>query len=95
MLKVVAKNFADPKHLDEILKLSRELVDMTRREPGCISYGVYQDTKHPELLTMIEEWESREALETHMSSAHFTRIVPQLGKLMTRDADINVYQQII
>jgi quinol monooxygenase YgiN len=95
MLKVVAKNFADPKHLDEILKLSRELVDMTRREPGCISYGVYQDTKHPELLTMIEEWESREALETHMNSAHFTRIVPQLGKLMTRDADINVYQQII
>jgi quinol monooxygenase YgiN len=30
-----------------------------------------------------------------MNSAHFTRIVPQLGKLMTRDADINVYQQII
>jgi quinol monooxygenase YgiN len=28
-------------------------------------------------------------------SEHFTRIVPQLGKLMTRDADMNVYQQII
>ena len=48
MLKVVAKNFADPKHLDEILKLSRELVELTRREPGCVSYGVYQDTEHPE-----------------------------------------------
>ena len=44
---------------------------------------------------MIEEWESREALETHLNSAHFTRIVPQMGKLMTRDADMNVYQQII
>ena len=95
MLKVVAKNFADPKHLDEILKLSRELVELTRREPGCVSYGVYQDTEHPELLTMIEEWESREALETHLNSAHFTRIVPQMGELMTRDADMNVYQQII
>lgn len=95
MLKVVAKNFADPKHLDEILKLSRELVELTRGEPGCVSYGVYQDTEHPELLTMIEEWESREALETHLNSAHFMRIVPQMGKLMTRDADMNVYQQII
>jgi quinol monooxygenase YgiN len=44
---------------------------------------------------MIEEWESREALETHLNSVHFTRIVPQMGKLMTRDADMNVYQQII
>ena len=70
MLKVVAKNYADPKHLDEILKLSRELVELTRGEPGCVSYGVYQDTEHPELLTMIEEWESREALETHLNSAH-------------------------
>jgi quinol monooxygenase YgiN len=95
MLKVVAKNYADPKHLDEILKLSRELVELTRGEPGCVSYGVYQDTEHPELLTMIEEWESREALETHLNSVHFTRIVPQMGKLMTRDADMNVYQQII
>ena len=95
MLKVVAKNFADPKHLDEILKLSRELVELTRGEPGCVSYGVYRDTEHPELLTMIEEWESREALETHLNSAHFKRIVPQMGRLMTRDADMNVYQQII
>jgi quinol monooxygenase YgiN len=95
MLKVVAKNHADPGHLDEILVLCRELVEVTRREPGCISYGLYQDTEHPELLTMIEEWESREALETHLHSADFTRIVPRLGKLMTQEADMNVYQQLI
>jgi quinol monooxygenase YgiN len=48
MPEVVAQNFADPKLLDEILKFSRELVELTRREPGCVSYGVYQDTEHPE-----------------------------------------------
>jgi quinol monooxygenase YgiN len=95
MLKVVAKNYADPKRIDEILSLCRELVETTRRERGCISYGVYRDAEHPELLTMIEEWESREDLDAHLRSEHFTRLVPQMSKLMTRAADMNVYQQVI
>ena len=95
MLKVVAKNYADLNQLDKILSLCRELVEITRGEKGCISYGVYQDVEHPELLTMIEEWKSREDLDAHLHSEHFTRIVPQLGRLMTRVADINVYQQMI
>jgi quinol monooxygenase YgiN len=95
MLTVVAMNYADPNHLDEILSLCRELVEITRSEKGCIRYGVYRDAEHPELLTMIEEWESREALDAHLHAAHFTRIVPQLGKRMTRPADMHVYEQTI
>jgi quinol monooxygenase YgiN len=56
---------------------------------------MHQNAEHPELLTMIEEWESREALDAHLHAAHFTRIVPQLGKRMTRPADMPVYGQII
>ena len=95
MITVVAKNYADLNHLDEILSLCRELVEITRGEKGCISYGVYRDAEHPELLTMIEEWKSREDLDKHLHAEHFTRIVPQLGKLMTRPTDMNVYEQII
>lgn len=95
MLKVVAKNYADLNHLDEIMSLCQELVENTCRENGCLSYGVYQDTEHPELLTMIEEWKSREDLDIHLHSEHFTRIVPQLGKLMTQSADMNIYRQVI
>ena len=95
MLKVVAKNYPDSEHMDEILSLCRELVDITRQEKVCISYGVYRDAEHPELLTMIEEWESREDLDNHLHSEHFTRIVPQMGRLMTRTADMNIYQQVI
>ena len=39
MWKVVAKNYADLDHLDEALSLCRELVEITRGEKGCISYG--------------------------------------------------------
>ena len=95
MLKVVARNYIDRKHKDEILSLCRELVEITRREKGCINYGVYQDAEHPELLTMIEEWNSQEDLEKHLQAEHFTRIVSQLNRLMIQATDMNIYQQII
>jgi len=95
MLKVIARNYPDLSHLEEIMSLYRELVTLSREQPGCVSYGLYQDADHPELLTMIEEWESREALENHLHSEGFLRIVPKLGSLMTRESEMNICQQVI
>lgn len=95
MLKVVAVNYPDLSHLEEIMNLYRELVTLSRKQPGCISYGLYRDADHPELLTMIEEWESHQALEEHLHSADFQRIVPQLDRMMARAAEMNVYEQAV
>lgn len=95
MLKVIARNYPDLSHLEEIMSLYRELVAASRKQPGCISYGLYADEDHPELLTMIEEWESHEMLENHLNSEDFQRIVPKLGSLMTRESEMNICQQVI
>lgn len=95
MVKVVAKNFAKKDTIDEIIKLCKELVQETRKEEGCIKYEMYQDENEPTILTMVEEWESRESLDNHMKSEHFQRIVPMLGKLMVRETDINVYNKLL
>ncbi|HOM42682.1 MAG TPA: putative quinol monooxygenase, partial [Bacillota bacterium] len=79
MIKVVAKSFAKPDKLDKILELSAEMVEKTVKEEGCIKYELFQDIKAPEVLVIIEEWESEEALSRHMASEHFRRIVPQLN----------------
>jgi quinol monooxygenase YgiN len=44
---------------------------------------------------MLEEWESKEALERHLKSEHFARIVPLLNKLMRKQAELNIYNKII
>lgn len=95
MLKVVAVNFPDPKNYDKILNYFRELAELTRKENGCISYCVCRDESHPKFLTMIEEWESRYALDLHLKSEHFSRIVPKLSALMVKEAEMNIYKQII
>ncbi|MBU5591645.1 antibiotic biosynthesis monooxygenase [Clostridium sp. MSJ-4] len=95
MIKVVAKNFAKEDKIDEIIELSKELVEITRKEKGCIKYEMYQDEQDATILTMIEEWENKEALEEHLKSEHFNRIVPRMGKLMLKEADMNIYNKLI
>ncbi|EYE89616.1 antibiotic biosynthesis monooxygenase [Fervidicella metallireducens AeB] len=95
MLKVVAKNFADKSKIEEILKLYKELVELTRKEEGCIKYELFQDEKDSSILCMIEEWESRDALDKHLKSEHFSRIVPKIKKFMIKETELNVYNKLM
>ena len=72
-----------------------ELVQKTRIEKGNISYSLYELADDPNVVTMLEEWESKEALDAHMKSEHFMRIIPQTGKFLAEPATIEVYTQLI
>lgn len=95
MIKVVAKNFVQEDKINEVIELHKELVEMTRKEDGCIKYEMYQDEQDAKVLTMIEEWENRQALEKHLESEHFTRIIPMLSKFMLKETEMNVYNKLI
>ena len=94
MIKVVAKSFAKPDKLNKILELSAEMVEKTVKEEGCIKYELFQDIKAPEVLVIVEEWESEEALSRHMASEHFTRIVPQLNELREKASEVNILKKL-
>lgn len=95
MIKVVAKNCIQEGKLKEILELYKELVEKTIVEPGCIKYELYQDINDPGVLTMIEEWESLEALDAHEKTEHFIRIFPMLKDLVTNESDFRIYKKLI
>ncbi|MBI6872105.1 putative quinol monooxygenase [Clostridium aciditolerans] len=95
MIKVVAKKLVNEGKVEEVIKLYEELVRETRKEEGCIKYELYQDEKDPRVLAVIEEWESKDALERHMNSEHFTRIVPMIGELAEKKKDMNIYNKLI
>lgn len=95
MIKVVAKNFAKENKIDKILELAKKLVKKTVKEVGCIKYEMYQNTKEPTELIMLEEWDTEEDLNNHMSSEHFKRIVPQMAEYLRKKAEINIYKKVI
>ena len=93
MIKVVAKSFAKLDKLDRLLELSKEMTEKTVKEEGCIKYELFQDTKDPKVMIIIEEWENEGALARHMASEHFKRIVPQLNELREKPSELNVLKK--
>jgi len=95
MIKVVAKNFVKQDKVEDVLKIAKELVESTVKENGCISYEMYQDEKDNNILTMIETWDNKEVLKSHLTSEHFQRIVPAMSVFMEKPAEMNIYNKLL
>ncbi len=94
MVKVIAKFFVKEDKVEEFLKLANVLVEESRKEEGCVSYNLLQDVSNPQTLIMVEEWESAGILKTHMASAHFTSIIPEMSLLQFQKEEITVCKNV-
>lgn len=95
MIKVIAKKLVNEGQLQKVINLYEELAESSRKEEGCIKYELYQDDKDCNVLAVIEEWESNDALAKHKNSEHFVRIVPMIGNLTSKKVDMNTYKKLI
>ena len=76
----------------EFLAVFRDLVPLVRAESGCIAYGPAVDVATPieiqqpvrgDAVTVIEQWESIDALQTHLQSPHMQTYFEQVKELVT------------
>lgn len=54
-------------HLAEAARLSRA-------EPGCQRFEVYQSDTEPAKFLLVERWDSKEALDVHRTAQAYTQI---------------------
>lgn len=80
MLKLIAEDFIQIDKIDIVLPLYNELVKKTKLEQGCIAYDLFHDLKEQGHFVFIEEWVDRAALNAHVQSEHFQRLVPQIDQ---------------
>lgn len=96
MIKIVAKNYVKEDKIDDFISLVTKLVEETNQnDEGCIHYELFQDIKNPSILTIIEEWENKEALAQHMAAKHFQEIVPMLADFSEKSSENNLYQKLV
>ena len=89
---VVGAFTAKPGKEEEALAAFHELVGPTHGEDGCILYALHQGSDDPARLAFIERWESREALDAHLSSDHIAAVLARAEDLFGDAADITVYE---
>src|ERR1700704_792465 len=80
MIVVVGRVRTDANKCAELVRIGQAVAAASRKEPGCISYRLYEDTERDNNFVFVEEWASGEALQQHFATAHiaeFMRAIPE------------------
>ena len=95
MIHILASFKVKNDKLSDFIKLCNELIEESRKEEGCVSYHLQQNTERENYLVFVEEWKSNEAIEKHNSSEHFTRIVSLLVEMCEDAPVIQTFSRLV
>jgi quinol monooxygenase YgiN len=87
IVKIVARPDAAPAMRAVVLKLAAE----SRKEKGCISYEVLQNSAEPHVFLLIEEWTSGADLDAHNLTPHVHEAVMKATPLAAAPLDVGRY----
>ena len=75
---------------DTVAELLRQLMPLSRAEPGCLQYDAHRDPDEPNTFFLFERYADQEAFEAHSASAHFRGLVLEqaLPLLATRQRHV-------
>ena len=82
---------ARPETLDEMLRLSLEHVERSRKEPGCLFHSVHQDVENPHRIVFLEHWADRASLAAHFAVPESGAFVRALYSLAGDRGRMDVY----
>jgi len=82
IVTVVAKLVVKEDSLETVKTELLKMIGPTRQETGCIEYRLHQDNDNPALFIFYENWQSMEALTSHISSQHYQSYVSAVAGLI-------------
>lgn len=75
----------DSSSLPELRELLLLQAQLSREEPGCLRFEVYESQSVPGTFILIERWESQQALDVHRTAKGFTTVyAPRVLPLVDR-----------
>ena len=70
-----------PEHRQELCLTISALLDLIRREEGCLNYRFYGEVGDQNTFILIGEWETRDAWDQHLKSDNFGVLLGSLRLL--------------
>ena len=64
-----------PNQRREVLEILRSVQGPVLAEPGCLACDVYEEQGHEKAVVLLERFETQEALEAHLRSEMYRRIL--------------------
>lgn len=69
-----------------------QMVEATRREPGCLEYNIHVSKADPDLWCFYENWSSEADLNVHFETPAFKAMVTDVKVLQEGEWDIQYFQ---
>jgi quinol monooxygenase YgiN len=76
----------------EFIAAAGKCVEATRKEAGNGFYTLYTDSSNPLKFVVVEEWESKPALDAHMQTPHFAEFGGEIENLLAAPLEIKVFE---
>jgi len=89
---VIASAKAQAGREDDLAQALRTNADASRREAGCISYGVLRSDTG--VFMTIERWRSRADVEAHMAAPHVQTLLHTITPMLASPPDIQVLEEV-
>jgi quinol monooxygenase YgiN len=93
MIHVIATIELHPGRREQFLAEFRRVVPLVRAEDGCIEYGPTVDcttdiaaqlAPRPDVVTVVEKWESLDHLKRHLVAPHMEEYRPRVRDMVAR-----------
>ena len=76
----------------KFVEAASKCVTETRKEPGCHFYTLYTDNENPLKFIIVEEWESKDALDKHMTLPHFLELRENIKDIVVASAPAKIFE---
>jgi quinol monooxygenase YgiN len=74
----------------EMMQTLLSMIETAAKENGCLSYDIFCDLEDNHVFNMIEEWETREDLDSHIRSERFS-VLLGTKSLLAKPLEIKIY----
>lgn len=94
MITIISDNRIAEQKQQLFLSIIKQLAQESRKEKGCISYTLHQNTENPLHFCIIEQWEDENAIQQHNQTNHFKTLVPQMKDCREKQTKANHFCRI-
>jgi quinol monooxygenase YgiN len=87
-LFIFARFHARPGAGPAVAEALRDVVALTREEPGCLGIHAFRSIRDPELFYIHSRWHDEAAFEHHAGLSHTVRFVARVEALIDHPLDV-------
>ena len=86
--------YVKAEHVNRFIDATRQNAIETTQEAGNVHFELLRDTDEPQHFTLIEIYDSREALNAHHDTEHYTAWREATNGMFAKESESNEYERL-